>query len=513
MKKKILALLILIGLVLMVAGCTALDQNGNPVTTPLPITIIGGGGGGGMANPMSSLGDIIVGGTNGSPLALTGDTSDTDTFLRSLSIAGVAQAPSWQSVTKSDVGLSNVENTALSSWVGTSNIATVGTIGTGTWQGGIIGSTYGGTGVNNGAYTLTLAQSGTLGTAAYTSSGAYSPIAGSSSIVTVGTLTSGATGAGFTVALGTSTISGGLPTANGGVPTGGTANQVLSKIDGTNYNTQWSSALSVTSVTATTYSNIIGSSNSSFGQNALQNNTTGLYNNAFGQVALYSNTTGLYNNAFGQNALQNNTTGQQNNAFGQAALYSNTTGQQNSAFGQGALQNNTTGQQNSAFGVNSLQNNTTGVYNSAFGVAALYSNTTGNYNSAFGAYALYSNTTGQQNSAFGVVALQNNTTGNNNLGLGYYAGLYNTTISNQLFINTFDQGSYANDVSNSLIYGIFNATPASQTLAINAGKVQLSYLPSYANNAAALSGGLVAGDLYRLSGGSLVDPEPIYIVH
>ena len=54
---------------------------------------------------------------------------------------------------------------------------------------------------------------------------------------------------------------------------------------------------------------------------------------------------------------------------------------------------------------------------------------------------------------------------------------------------------------------------SSQTLAINAGNVQLSYLPSYANNAAALSGGLVAGDLYRLSGGSAVDPEPIYIVH
>ncbi len=247
-----------------------------------------------------------------------------------------------------------------------------------------------------------------------------------------------------------------------GVPTGGTANQVLSKIDGTDYNTQWSSALSVTSVTATTYCNIIGSSNSSFGANSLQNNTTGSQNSAFGQAALLNNTNGIYNSAFGQNSLPNNTTGYANNAFGVGALY----------------------------------NNTSGSYNSAFGVDALPNNTTGSYNSAFGS-----------------VALLLNTTGNNNLGLGYYAGLYNTTISNQLFINTFDQGSYANDVSNSLIYGIFNASPSSQTLAINAGNVQLSYLPSYANNAAALSGGLVAGDLYRLSGGSAVDPEPIYIVH
>jgi hypothetical protein len=43
-----------------------------------------------------------------------------------------------------------------SSFTGSSNIITVGTIGAGTWQGGIISSTYGGTGVNNGARTLTI---------------------------------------------------------------------------------------------------------------------------------------------------------------------------------------------------------------------------------------------------------------------------------------------------------------------------------------------------------------------
>jgi hypothetical protein len=34
-------------------------------------------------------------------------------------------------------------------------------------------------------------------------------------------------------------MSGALPATNGGVPSGGTTGQVLSKIDGTNYNTQW----------------------------------------------------------------------------------------------------------------------------------------------------------------------------------------------------------------------------------------------------------------------------------
>ena len=43
------------------------------------------------------------------------------------------------------------------SYVGQASITTLGTIGTGTWQGTIVGPTYGGTGVNNGSNTLTLA--------------------------------------------------------------------------------------------------------------------------------------------------------------------------------------------------------------------------------------------------------------------------------------------------------------------------------------------------------------------
>jgi len=46
------------------------------------------------------------------------------------------------SVTKSDVGLGNVENTALSTWAGSANITTLGTIGTGVWQGTAIANAY-----------------------------------------------------------------------------------------------------------------------------------------------------------------------------------------------------------------------------------------------------------------------------------------------------------------------------------------------------------------------------------
>lgn len=53
-------------------------------------------------------------------------------------------------LTKSDVGLGNVENTALSTWAGSANITTLGTIVTGVWNGSIIGSNYGGAGTING---------------------------------------------------------------------------------------------------------------------------------------------------------------------------------------------------------------------------------------------------------------------------------------------------------------------------------------------------------------------------
>ena len=49
---------------------------------------------------------------------------------------------SWQTLNSSAVGLGNVENTALSTWSGSSNITTVGTISTGIWQGSVIGSSY-----------------------------------------------------------------------------------------------------------------------------------------------------------------------------------------------------------------------------------------------------------------------------------------------------------------------------------------------------------------------------------
>jgi hypothetical protein len=98
------------------------------------------------------------------------------------------------------------------SYIGQSSITTLGTVTTGTWNGGVIGSTYGGTGVNNGANTIAIGGNISTG-GAVAFSGAYAftgtltattsvtfPTTGTlvntavtalSSLATVGTITSG----------------------------------------------------------------------------------------------------------------------------------------------------------------------------------------------------------------------------------------------------------------------------------------------------------------------------------
>lgn len=53
-------------------------------------------------------------------------------------------------------GASNPTISIATGYVGQTSITTLGTIGTGTWAGTLVGSTYGGTGVNNGSSTITL---------------------------------------------------------------------------------------------------------------------------------------------------------------------------------------------------------------------------------------------------------------------------------------------------------------------------------------------------------------------
>jgi hypothetical protein len=180
--------------------------------------------------------------------------------------------------------------------------------------------------------------------------------------------------------------------------------------------------------------------NSAFGYQALQANTTGHHNTANGYQALYTNTSRSYLVAVGDSALyKNGTSASQtyhatcNTAVGSKALYANTTGYYNSALGFKALYSNTTGPFNSAFGYQALTANTTGSFNTAIGFSSMYKNVSGSSNTSFGYRALAENTAGG-NTAIGAGSLDNNTTGNNNTAIGYYtsysnqAGKYNTAI-------------------------------------------------------------------------------------
>ena len=79
-------------------------------------------------------------------LAKMADMATASILGRNTAGTGVPEVLS-ASTTKTLLSLNNVENTALSTWAGTTNITTLGTISTGTWSGTEIATTKGGTGL------------------------------------------------------------------------------------------------------------------------------------------------------------------------------------------------------------------------------------------------------------------------------------------------------------------------------------------------------------------------------
>lgn len=109
-------------------------------------------------------------GNNGFVCTSTGTITIGTSNITWVQFSGAGQVIAGAGLTKSGntidvVGTANRITVAAdsidiaSTYVGQASITTLGTIATGTWQGTIIGATYGGTGVNNGANTLTMAGS------------------------------------------------------------------------------------------------------------------------------------------------------------------------------------------------------------------------------------------------------------------------------------------------------------------------------------------------------------------
>lgn len=143
----------------------------------------------------------------------------------------IANTSNPHSTTVSQLGLGSVENTALSTWAGSSNITTLGTINTGTWSASNIPILYGGTGqttTNNALNALLPSQTANankiLRTDATNTSWttldksfiglsnventALSTWVGSNNITTLGTISTGT--------IPTSLLSGSVPTSKGG---------------------------------------------------------------------------------------------------------------------------------------------------------------------------------------------------------------------------------------------------------------------------------------------------------
>ena len=86
-------------------------------------------------------------------------------------------------------------------------------------------------------------------------------------------------------------------------------------------------------------------------------------------------------------------------------------------------------QYNSAFGVGSLAFNSSGTRNSTLGYASLYKNQSGNDNTALGQASLFENLIGSGNTGVGSYSLQNSI-GNNNTSVGAFALQKNTASNN-----------------------------------------------------------------------------------
>ena len=83
--------------------------------------------------------------------ASSGGVADGGITTIKLADGAVTDVKLGTSISKSKVGLSNVENTALSTWTGTNNLATVGTITSGVWSGTTVAVENGGTGATTAA--------------------------------------------------------------------------------------------------------------------------------------------------------------------------------------------------------------------------------------------------------------------------------------------------------------------------------------------------------------------------
>jgi hypothetical protein len=111
---------------------------------------------------ITTLGTIGTGTWQGSLVNSTYGGTGVNNAGRTITVAGNFATSGANALTLTTTGATNVTlpttGTLVNSAVTTlSSLTSIGTIGTGTWQGSLVNSTYGGTGVNNAGRTITVA--------------------------------------------------------------------------------------------------------------------------------------------------------------------------------------------------------------------------------------------------------------------------------------------------------------------------------------------------------------------
>jgi len=246
-----------------------------------------------------------------------------------------------------------------------------------------------------------------------------------------------------------------------------------------------------------TFDNADGSTNVGIGYHAGFNNTgsssiyigkeagagltggtdnSGIFNVVIGALALKSNTGGDENFALGFSSLLENTSGSRNVAIGYFSLAANTTSNDNIAIGSKSMWKST-GRSNVGIGEQALQAQTSGEDNIGIGKLVGQYQTTGDRNTLIGRSA-GAGTSGQsiysENTFIGYASGFRITTGSTNCFIGYISGVQQTTNSNLLIIDNQDRGSAAAELTDCLIYGIFNSTVTSQSIRFNVGDLTLA---------------------------------------
>ena len=211
------------------------------------------------------------------------------------------------------------------------------------------------------------------------------------------------------------------------------------------------------------------------------------FNIAIGNSSQYNLVTGANNIGVGDHAQYAAAVSYGNIGIGHYVQYSLNGGAQNVAIGKSAQYDLTDGNDNVAFGEESQRNLTTGDGNICVG-----------YQSGFTSGASPSNTnaltTGDRNTFIGYQTGFNTSTQRSNttaIGSGAYVNADNTVALGNAAVTTVMAGS----------------TGAARVVA---GALTLSGLSAYANNAAAISGGLTVGQLYTIAGSN---PRALAIVY